>query len=255
MESTATLTDTTPNAGEVVQIPLVPVVEAAPSIPSVSAGLASFGCDWCSKTCKSKGGLVRHQQSCKARPADIPAPVGRRAAATAAESSAPPLPPPKRLDEWTATDGAARAASMVDDVSADGGTVVDVMARMSAEEVGVPDLIALVCLRALPPPLSDEEYQALRMAYRDRGVQLPPWLMTLVVTLAVLGPRVASHPVAGPWLREQLVGKRGAKPKPSTVPPPPPPVARPEPEPEPEASSEPDAAEAREAIRRAMEAM
>ena len=39
MESTATLTDTTPNAGEVVQIPLVPVVEAAPSIPSVSAGL------------------------------------------------------------------------------------------------------------------------------------------------------------------------------------------------------------------------
>ena len=126
------------------------------------------------------------------------------------------------------------------------------MARMSAEEVGVPDLIALVCLRALPPPLSDEEYQALRMAYRDRGVQLPPWLMTLVVTLAVLGPRVAAHPVAGPWLREQLVGKRGQpkpKPKPSNVRP----IVTPAPEPEPKPEQADETA--RESVKRAMEAM
>jgi hypothetical protein len=249
------------DAGEVVQNPLEPV--AGSSSPSAAAGPPSSGytCEWCGKVCKKKGGLVRHQQSCKARPAHIPAPVGRRARAKAADidppprSSAPeaPLPPPKRLNEWTATEGAARAAAMVDDVSAEGGSVVDVMARMDAEQVGVPDLIALVCLRALPPPLSDEEYQALRMAYRDRGVKLPPWLMTLVVTLAVLGPRVAAHPVAGPWLREQLVGKRTEKKRAAVVtpPPPPPPPPPPKPSPEPEDTAE----KAKDAIRRAMEGM
>ena len=250
----ATTDPTTPDsdAGEVVHIPLEPVVQAATPPATESGGSLSSGhaCNWCGKICKSKGGLVRHQQSCKARPADIPPPVGRRAAAAA---SAPPLPPAKKLDQWTATEGAERAAAMVDAVSEDGGTVVDVMARMTAEEVGVPDLIALVCLRALPPPLSDEEYQALRMAYRDRGVQLPPWLMTLVVTLAVLGPRVAAHPVAGPWLREQLVGKRGKpKPKPQPKPSNVRPIVTPAPEPKPEQQTDETA---REAVKRAMESM
>jgi len=267
-EVAATPEPDTQNAGVVVQESLG-ARAAEPAPPSAGPAPAGFSCEWCGKSCKSKGALVRHKQACKARPAHIPPPVGRRKRAKMAEAKAAPPPPrpastnsdegqplpkPKRLDEWSAEEGAERAARMVDEVSAEGGSVVDVMARMDAGTVGVPDLIALVCLRALPPPLTDEEYSALRMAYKDREVKLPPWLMTLVVTLAVLGPRVAAHPVAGPWLREQLVGKRKkAKPEPEPMKPPPPPPPKPKPEPQPE--PEDKSAKAKAAVKAAMERM
>jgi len=258
------LTEAEPNAGVVVQ-ESSGARAAEPAPPSAGPVPAGFSCEWCDKTCKSKGALVRHKQACKARPAHIPAPVGRRKKAKTDEAPPPPrpapassdedrpLPKPQRLDEWSAEEGADRAARMVDEVSAEGGSVVDVMARMDAGAVGIPDLIALVCLRALPPPLTDEEYSALRMAYKDREVKLPPWLMTLVVTLAVLGPRVAAHPVAGPWLREQLVGKRKKAPEPEPMKPPPPQPPKPKPEPQPE--PEDKSAKAKAAVRAAMERM
>lgn len=244
--------ETTPDAGVVVQNPSEPAPEPAAPVKKARRAPVVHECDWCGKRVKGAGPFARHRKACKKRPKDAepakPAPKVR-------QDKTPPedFAEPKKLDDWTAEQAAQRAAKMVDEVAAEGGTVVDVMARMDAGQVGVPDLIALVCLRALPPPLSDQEYEALRMAYRERNITLPPWLMTLVVTMAVLGPRVAAHPVAGPWLREQLVGKR-VKPKPQPMRPPPPPPPQPKPEPA-ESRPEAKADEAKAAVRAAMDSM
>jgi hypothetical protein len=196
-------------------------------------------CEWCGKRCKNPGGLGSHKRHCKKRPD-----AGK-------VKPAPPMPPPRKLDEWTAAEGAEKAEALIDSVTGADGGVVEVIARMDAAEVGVPDLIALVCLRALPPPLSNEEYAALRMAWKDNKVAIPPWLMTVLVTLAVLGPRAASHPVAGPWLRKQLLGTAGdeSAPEPEPIVPP-----APRPAPAPEPTPPPKAAAAATKIREAMEA-
>lgn len=199
-------------------------------------------CEHCGRRFKNPGGLGAHKRFCKAAPA-------------AKVKPAPAPAPPIKLDEWladqTPEEGAQRAAAVVDEVAAKDGGVVEVIARMEAAEVGIPDLIALVCLRALPPPLSDAEYAALRVAWKDSQLAIPPWLMTLMVTLAVIGPRAMMHPQLGPWIRAQLVGKPKAEPRAAARPAP---IVTPAPEP----ISEPPApaattSDAKEQIRKAME--
>ena len=202
-----------------------------------------LACRHCGRPCKNPGGLARHEKACKQAPAVKVAP-------------APEPAPARKLDDWqaeqTAAEGAAKAAAVVEEVAAAEGGVAEVIARMDAAEIGVPDLIALVCLRTLPPPLSEAEYAQLRMAWRDTNVSMPPWLLTALVTLAVIGPRAMMHPTLGPWLRSQLVGK-SADPEP---PPRPTPIVTPVPDPEPMAPDpKPPAADATEARRRLREAM
>jgi hypothetical protein len=247
----------TPDAGKV-----------APVDPPGSAGVAvskpdkrrsgiytgpPIPCQYCDKPCKNPGGKARHEKHCKARPS---------ASGKVVPPTPPPPPePPKKLDDFlseTAADGAARAASLIDDVSGAGGGVVETIARMDAAEVGVPDLIALVCLRALPPPLTDAEYASLRMAWRDNKVAIPPWLMTLLVTLAVLGPRAVMHPVVGPWLREKLIGPsekaaQAAAGGPFDFTQTSEPIVTPPPKPEPPPPASKPGQEARDKIRAAME--
>lgn len=231
--------------------PVAPV-KAAAATPPVAAAVP-FKCETCGRVSKNAGGHARHTKSCKRKAleraaiAQISAPPATPAKPVPADD---PLPPPRAFDEWrTAAAGAAAAEAAV----AGADNVVDVISRLEADKVGIPDLIALVCLRALPPPLTDSEYAMLRVAYQDQDVTIPPWLLTVVITLAVLGPRVAGHPVYGPWLREKLVGEPVAAvtSSPRPAPPPPPPIVTPPPvdPPPPAAAAETPADAAKQAIR------
>lgn len=239
-----------------------PAPAPSPGVSDAGEGAVSdpppdkWVCRYCGKICGNKGALGRHEQACKANP-------DRKARQRKAPEPAPrPVAPTISLDEWKerkASDGASAAAEVIDAVAGEGGGIPEVIARMDAGQVGIPDVIALVCLRALPPELTDHEYAMLRVAYKDSNVQLPPWLFTILITLAVVGPRALAHPDLGPWLRGLLVGSRKATP--ATMPEPAPepepvitPAPAPAPEPEPAPVAEPTDTDAREQIRRAMEA-
>lgn len=244
-------------------VPKSPVVAASTAPPPASpgGGVRRFVCERCGKVCKNPGAFGRHKKSCDRKAAEAAAVHGLRSEVPdrdtpqLQESAQPgdtkPLPASRAFDEWrTAAEGADAAEGLI----GDSGSVVEVIAKMEADSVGIPDMIALVCLRALPPPLSDDEYRMLRVAYKDNEITISPWLMTALITLAVLGPRSLAHPQLGPWIREKLTGSDGSDVAPAAAaapanPPPPPPVVTPPPPPPP-----PDTATAaKERIKRKMQ--
>lgn len=223
-----------------------------------------FECERCGKVCKNPGAFGRHKKSCDRKAAENAAVKTLRSEVPDRDSAQlrqdshsgadKPLPKARAFDEWrTAAEGADAAEKLV----GESGSVVEVIAKMEADSVGIPDMIALVCLRALPPPLSDDEYRMLRVAYKDNEITIPPWLMTVLITLAVLGPRSLAHPQLGPWLREKLTGSSGEDEAPAR-PAPPPPIVTPAPPPAaaaaPQHTTPQHSAEtAKERIRRKME--
>ena len=181
-----------------------------------------FACADCGRTFAKKQSLGGHRSRCKVRlaggaPAAAPVPLEAWTAAAAEERGANPAS--------SATQAASRAEAALRGSSPDAGAP-EILARLARGNVGVPEVIALACLRAFPPELEDAEYRALCAIYSD-GLELPPWVLKIVVTGAIIGPRIAAHPTVGPWIRAQLVPSSAAAPaaKPRAVAPAPAPVS------------------------------
>lgn len=225
-----------------------PVQEAAPAAPP-QAVAPTTTCEGCGKTFASLKALYGHQRRnadgtlrCTASPGAAPAAAARPVReAIAAAKAAPPPPPTQPFGSAAA--GAAAAEAAIRAIP-DGATTAQVVATLSHGNLGVAELVALVCLRGLPPPLEDEEYRALRAAWADSRIEIPTWAMQALVTLAILGPRAMAHPYLGPQLREFFTGKPTPKvashPQPQPAPQPEPaPQRQPQPEPVPQPQRQP----------------
>jgi hypothetical protein len=126
-------------------------------------------------------------------------------------STVDPQPEPMTWDSWSrenpeakdATDKAAKAVER----GASGGAS-GIMACLAEDGVGVPALIALACLRALPPALTDDELLSLRAVWEGDQIELSPGMQRLLVTVVLVGPRVLSHPTYGTYIRGLFVKKK-----------------------------------------------
>lgn len=204
-----------------------PPAEPPPSNPPPPAG--EHRCEKCGKGFPTKSGMHGHRRWCL-RKADPPA---RRKISTAADAAADAEPAPAERPA-SVEDAVKAAAAALDGVDGD-ATTAEVLGKLSHGGIGVAELIALACYRALPPPLTDPEYQALRGVWSESQIELPQWAMQLLVTLAIIGPRAMAHPWLGPQIRALFVPSKPAAaavapPRRQDPPPPPPP---PEPEPAP----------------------
>jgi len=127
------------------------------------------------------------------------------------QSTVDPQPEPMTWDSWSrenpetkdATDKAAKAVER----GASGGAS-GIMACLAEDGVGVPALIALACLRALPPALTDDELLSLRAVWEGDQIELSPGMQRLLVTVVLVGPRVLSHPTYGTYIRGLFVKKK-----------------------------------------------
>lgn len=215
------------------------------------AGVASFlTCEHCGKgPFKSRAGLVSHQRWCKAAqesaPAAPPAP-----AAPAAKPQAIKID--QAFARSTPQEGAERAkAALIGDKAAlqgaaegDARSIGKLVARLGQGHVGVPEIGALACETALPPPLKDAEYTALCAVWGDDALDIPPNMLKFLVTASIFGPRLLAHESIGPAIKAGAtkIGQRFGlvasdpappPPLPRRPPPPPPPVAAATPPPPP----------------------
>lgn len=188
-----------------------PPVEPSPSVPPA----AEHRCEKCGKGFASKAGMHGHRRWCL-RKADPPA---RKKISTAADAEPAPAEQPASVDE-----AVKAAAAALDGIDGD-ATTAEVIGKLSHGGIGVAELIALACYRALPPPLTDAEYQALRGVWSESQLELPQWAMQLLVTLAIIGPRAMAHPWLGPQIRALFVPSKPNAPKRVD----PPPAAKPPP--------------------------
>jgi hypothetical protein len=200
---------------------------ADPENPGAAVGAApGFDCSWCGKTFATGRGLGGHRRWCGDKPhaakvaaGQAPAKVDKTGAAgTPAAPAAPAatvageVPPGVAAAAATPTPEsvearARQAAKVFTEAEAAGGGTAATVARLEAAGIGVADLIAMCCALFLPPELSPSEYAMLQRAWGP-VLNIPGWLVKIVVTVMVLGPRIKAHPELGPWFREQLTGNK-----------------------------------------------
>ena len=164
-------------------------------------GGPSFICDGCTKgPFKSKAGLVSHQRWCKAVQDSAPAATDEKPQAIRLDTA---------FSRSTAGEGAQRAkAALVGDPKAlqgamdgDARSVGKIVSRLSQGHVGVPEIGALACETALPPPLKEAEYAALCAVWGDEALDIPPNVLKLLVTASIFGPRLLAHESIGPAIK------------------------------------------------------
>ena len=177
--------------------------EASPADVSASAGPPSADelvCDKCGGgPYKSRAGLVSHARWCtgaqKRRVRKKPRPISLddayRAPATATEAAE--RAKAALIGDPEALDGASRGEPRA---------VGKLVSRLAQGRVGVPELGALACETALPPPLKDTEYTALCAVWGEDSLDIPPNVLKFLVTVSIFGPRVASHETLGPALKK-----------------------------------------------------
>jgi len=194
--------------------------------PAVGAG-GGFACSWCGKAFDTGRGLGGHRRWCKSKPYAAKVKAGQvPAAAAVAVTEAGVVPPgvaAAAVDDAITPDAvearAKRAASVFIEAEAAGGGTAAVVGRLEAANIGVADLIAMCCALFLPPELTPAEFRMLQRAWGP-VLHIPEWLVKIVVTVMVLGPRIKAHPTLGPWFREQLTGNKAPPPPPEDGPPP-----------------------------------
>lgn len=207
-----------------------PQVELPPSSPpEPEHGGGEHSCEKCGKGFATKAGMHGHRRWCL-RKADPPA---RKKISSAADAAPPSASEPASVD-----DAVKAAAAALDGVGED-ATTAEVLGKLAKGGIGVAELIALACYRALPPKLEEAEYRALRGVWSDSQIELPQWAMQLLVTLAIIGPRAMAHPWLGPQIRALFVPSSPAPRTSAAVqtPPPPPPAPPPSPPPAPPPAS------------------
>ncbi len=131
--------------------------------------------------------------------------------------SAKAIPIASAYSKTDPKEGAERAkAALIGDpktlqAAADGDvrSVGKLVGRLSQGHVGIPELGALACETALPPPLQDAEYAALCAVWGEDALDIPPNLLKFLVTASIFGPRLLTHETIGPKLRE--LGDRAAQ--------------------------------------------
>jgi hypothetical protein len=155
-------------------------------------------CPKCGKGFDSRQAMGGHKRHCKAippegRPKATPIPAASWTADAAATAGADPAS--------ASVQAAAAAEAAVHRAADSGGGTAAIVGELARANIGISELVALACLRALPPPLTDEEYKALRTVWADSALEVPQWVMQAVVTAAILGPRLIAHEVIGPQIK------------------------------------------------------
>jgi hypothetical protein len=191
-------------------------------------------CDCGKGPFKSKAGLVSHKRWCDKKKPD--------------DQTENQKPRPIKIDaaysRSDATEGAQRAkAALIGDrealegaVSGDARSIGKIVSRLSQGHVGVPEIGALACETALPPPLKEAEYVALCAVWGDEALDIPPNALKFLVTASIFGPRLLTHETIGPAIKRgaaKLAARFGIgekeepapAPAPAYRPPPPPTVA------------------------------
>ncbi len=231
-----------------------PPAQGAAADALAVAAPSSFVCQYCGKgPFKSRAGLASHERWCKAKPK---AEKAEQTLDPVATPETPDRPKPVKLESLYSPEPqrpatAVHAAQAAQDAitgdpelleSAAGGDLKSagkLIGRLSAGKVGVPELSALACQTALPPPLAETEYQALCAVWGDDDLDIPPGVLKFLVTASIFGPRLMQHPQIGPSissLGKRLAERAGlieqAKPVQASRP-------KPKPEPKPEPKTEP----------------
>lgn len=265
----ADVTDDTGGAAPVAAppVPVLPEPEPPPPPPKKK----THACGWCGREFKSGPSLGGHKKNCPKRPpggakadkarkktsderketAETAQPANPRPAPIPlgdAFSGAPKIPERRSADQAAQDAGEAVAHGLqdMDRVGHNAAGFATLMLRLQRGKVGVPELSALACKTALPPPLDDDEYQMLCAVWGDDAIDIPPNLLKALVTGSIFLPRLLEHETFGPQLKKlgsrmfgKLFGEPEEEPAPATVarpaapPPPPPPAAQPDPQPTP----------------------
>ena len=185
---------------------------------------AELTCPDCDKgPFKSKAGLVSHRRWCGEK---------KTTAAEPEQTGGPKKPTPIKIDSAfarsTASDGAERAkAALIGDpaaldgaIAGDARSVGKIVSRLSQGHVGIPEIGALACETALPPPLKEAEYVALCAVWGDEALDIPPNMLKFLVTASIFGPRLFAHETIGPALKNgatRLAQRIGLSPAPEPV--------------------------------------
>ena len=201
-----------------------PPAQGAATEALAVAAPSSFVCKYCGKgPFKSRAGLASHERWCKAKPK---ADKAGEALGPVSPPETPDRPKPVKLESLYSPEPqrpatAAHAAQAAQDAiigdpelleSAAGGDLKSagkLIGRLSAGKVGVPELSALACQTALPPPLAETEYQALCAVWGEDDLDIPPGVLKFLVTASIFGPRLMQHPQIGPSISS--LGKRLAE--------------------------------------------
>jgi hypothetical protein len=206
-----------------------------PAVEQSAVGPPSFlelTCDCGKGPFKSKAGLVSHKRWCNKKNPD----------AQATNQKPRPIKIDAAYSRSDATEGAQRAkAALIGDpaalegaASGDVRSIGKIVSRLSQGHVGVPEIGALACETALPPPLKETEYVALCAVWGDEALDIPPNMLKFLVTASIFGPRLLTHETIGPAIKRgaaKLAARFGIgapeEPAPAPAPAyrPPPPVA------------------------------
>ena len=183
-------------------------------------------CELCGKLFKPGAGMASHLRSCRkkqnqASPAadsDQSQIMDKASQVTEEPLQQASTVQPVTFEEYqaaqapeSAQQAAQRAeASVIRGMKSGAGTT-GIMACLAEDGVGVPALIALACLRALPPALTDDELQALRAVWDGQGMELSPGMQRVLVTAVLVGPRIVEHPTYGRKIRALFVSDKPKK--------------------------------------------